>query len=62
MAFTISRRQALLFSAAAGAAAAAGTPALADANALLNVSFDPTAQLYAAYDKLFAATGSKKPA
>jgi sulfate/thiosulfate-binding protein len=55
MAITLSRRHALMFSAAAGAAALTGAPALADTNTLLNVSFDPTAQLYAAYDKLFAS-------
>jgi len=55
MAFTLSRRQALTLATAAGATALAGSPALADATALLNVSFDPTAQLYAAYDKLFAS-------
>jgi sulfate transport system substrate-binding protein len=60
MAISLSRRHALLFSAAAGAAALAGRPAFADANSLLNVSFDPTAQLYAAYDKLFAAYWAKK--
>jgi sulfate/thiosulfate transport system substrate-binding protein len=60
MAITLSRRHALLFSAAAGATAVAGKPAFADANSLLNVSFDPTAQLYAAYDKLFAAYWTKK--
>jgi sulfate transport system substrate-binding protein len=55
MAISLSRRHALLFSAAAAGTAAFGSaPAWADANALLNVSFDPTAQLYAAYDQLFA--------
>jgi sulfate/thiosulfate transport system substrate-binding protein len=60
MAISLSRRHALLFSAAAGATALAGRPAFADANSLLNVSFDPTAQLYSAYDKLFAAYWAKK--
>jgi sulfate/thiosulfate transport system substrate-binding protein len=60
MAISLSRRHALLFSAAAGAAALTARPAFADANSLLNVSFDPTAQLYSAYDKLFAAHWAKK--
>jgi sulfate transport system substrate-binding protein len=60
MAITLSRRQALLFSAAASAAAISGTPAFADANTLLNVSFDPTAQLYTAYDKLFTSYWAQK--
>jgi sulfate/thiosulfate transport system substrate-binding protein len=64
MAITLSRRQALSYTAAAigaaGAAAITGTPAFADANTLLNVSFDPTAQLYAAYDKLFATHWATK--
>src|SRR5579871_5632846 len=55
MGFSLSRRQALALSAAAGATALAGKPALADAATILNVSFDPTAQLFAAYDKLFAS-------
>jgi sulfate/thiosulfate transport system substrate-binding protein len=64
MGFSLSRRQALSYTAAAigaaGAAAITGKPALADANTLLNVSFDPTAQLYAAYDKLFATHWASK--
>jgi len=60
MAISLSRRHALLFSAAAGAAAVSGRPAFADANSLLNVSFDPTAQLYSAYDALFSAYWAKK--
>jgi sulfate transport system substrate-binding protein len=55
MVHIITRRQALAgTAAAAGAVALAGTPALADANSVLNVSYDPTAQLYADYDKVFA--------
>jgi sulfate transport system substrate-binding protein len=60
MGISLSRRRALLLSAAAGTAALAGSPALADANGLLNVSFDPTAQLYAAYNKLFASHWAAK--
>jgi len=56
----LTRRAALALSAGAGAAALSGTAALADANALLNVSYDPTAQLYADYDKVFAAYWAKK--
>ena len=60
MTTTLTRRAALALSAAAGAAALV-RPARADAaNTLLNVSFDPTAQLYAAYDKLFAAYWQKQ--
>jgi sulfate transport system substrate-binding protein len=60
MTASISRRQALTLSAAAGAAALAHSPAFADANTLLNVSYDPTAQLYADYDKVFAAYWAQK--
>jgi sulfate transport system substrate-binding protein len=64
MGFSLSRRQALQYGVAAfGAAGASGLlakPAFADANTLLNVSFDPTAQLYAAYDKLFATHWAAK--
>jgi sulfate transport system substrate-binding protein len=42
------------------AALGAGAAYAADANALLNVSYDPTAALYAAYNKLFAAYWTKK--
>jgi len=60
MTTAFTRRTALGF-AAAGAAAAFTRPARADAtNTLLNVSFDPTAQLYAAYDKLFAGYWAAK--
>ena len=55
MTAALSRRQALALIAGAGAAAFAGGKARADANSLLNVSYDPTAQLYADYDKLFSA-------
>jgi len=56
----MTRRAALGF-AAAGAAAAFTRPARADAaNTLLNVSFDPTAQLYAAYNNLFSSYWAAK--
>ncbi len=48
----ITRRQSFTLATAAGLAAATG--AKADAPSLLNVSYDPTAQLYADYDRLFA--------
>lgn len=58
--FAFSRRRALQLGAALPLAGLAG-PALADAgNSLLNVSYDPTAKLYADYDKLFAAYWAKK--
>lgn len=54
-------RRAVLALGAAGAAYTLGAaPAWADSNTLLNVSFDPTAELYAAYDKLFAAHWQKQ--
>ena len=56
----LTRRAALALSAAGAASALTAAPALADASTLLNVSFDPTAQLYTAYDKLFAAYWAKK--
>jgi sulfate/thiosulfate-binding protein len=56
----LTRRAALALATGAGVAALSGTAALAEANALLNVSFDPTAQLFAAYDALFAAYWAKK--
>jgi sulfate transport system substrate-binding protein len=61
MSITLSRRQALALT-AAGAAALSGTTAKADATSetLLNVSFDPTAQLYADYDTVFSAYWAKK--
>jgi len=55
-----SRRHALTLTAAAGAAAFAGSAAQADADTLLNVSYDPTAALYADYDARFAAYWAKK--
>jgi sulfate transport system substrate-binding protein len=58
MVLHLSRRQAL--TAAAAAATLAASPALADSNSLLNVSYDPTAQLYADYDNLFADYWTKK--
>jgi sulfate transport system substrate-binding protein len=62
MTAAISRRQALALTAiAAGTAAAfAGGKARAAANSLLNVSYDPTAQLYADYNKLFSAYWQEK--
>jgi sulfate transport system substrate-binding protein len=60
MTYNFTRRQGLTLAAAAGATALSGTAAQADANALLNVSYDPTAQLYADYDALFAAYWAKK--
>jgi sulfate transport system substrate-binding protein len=57
---TLSRRQALTFAAALPAAALTGKAALADAPALLNVSYDPTASLYAEYDAYFADYWNKK--
>jgi len=54
MTASLTRRHALTLAAAAGAASATAAPALADANSLLNVSYDPTAQLYAEYDAAFA--------
>ncbi len=58
--FAITRRRALALGAAAIPFAATTGPAFADANTLLNVSYDPTAALYADYDKLFAAYWTKK--
>ena len=60
MTAALPRRQALALIAAAGAAAFAGGKARADASSLLNVSYDPTAQLYADYDKLFSAYWRQK--
>jgi sulfate/thiosulfate-binding protein len=61
-AFTLTRRRALTL--AAGAAPLAGIGGLAaraaGVHTLLNVSYDPTAALYAAYDKLFAAYWTKQ--
>jgi sulfate transport system substrate-binding protein len=56
---TLSRRRALILGAAAPLAAASAAAA-ADAPVLLNVSYDPTASLYAAYDKAFATYWAKK--
>jgi sulfate transport system substrate-binding protein len=56
----LTRRQALTLTAAMGATALAGSKAQADAQTLLNVSFDPTAQLYADYDKLFSSYWAAK--
>jgi sulfate/thiosulfate-binding protein len=61
-AFTLTRRRALTL--AAGAVPLAGLGSLtaqaADVPTLLNVSYDPTAALYAAYDKLFADYWTKQ--
>ena len=62
MTTSLTRRAALAFAAAGAASALTTAPALADAATLLNVSFDPTAQLYAAYDKLFASYWRPRPA
>ena len=56
---SLTRRHAFTLGSAAGLAALA-TPAFADANTILNVSYDPTAALYADYDKLFADYWTKK--
>ena len=60
MTIAFTRRHALTLTAAASAAALAGRPARADALSLLNVSYDPTAALYADYDKVFADYWTKK--
>ncbi len=58
---TLSRRQALSLAAATVPfVTAGGKLARADAPALLNVSYDPTAALYADYDTAFAAYWQKK--
>jgi sulfate/thiosulfate-binding protein len=60
-AFALTRRRALSLGAAAlPLAAIGGNAALAGTETLLNVSYDPTAALYADYDKLFAAHWAKK--
>jgi sulfate transport system substrate-binding protein len=60
-AMTLTRRRALTLATGALPLAAAGSLAQADTPpTLLNVSYDPTAALYAAYDKLFAAYWAKK--
>jgi sulfate transport system substrate-binding protein len=56
---TLSRRRALTLAAATPLAGLAGA-AQAAAPTLLNVSYDPTAALYASYDKAFAAYWAKK--
>jgi len=58
--FTRRRALALAGAALPVAALGAGAAYAADADALLNVSYDPTAALYAAYNKLFAAYWTKK--
>jgi sulfate transport system substrate-binding protein len=56
----LTRRRALTLAGAVPlAAAGAKTAAAADFNSLLNVSYDPTAALYAEYNKLFAAWWTK---
>jgi sulfate/thiosulfate-binding protein len=60
MTAAFTRRRALTLATAAGAAAFAGTAQADASTTLLNVSYDPTAQLYADYDKLFAAYWTKK--
>jgi sulfate transport system substrate-binding protein len=56
----LTRRRALTLAAALPVATLGAQSAFADANALLNVSYDPTAGLYADYNKLFADYWSKK--
>ncbi len=56
----ISRRQALAMGAAVPLAAMGGQAAYAEANAILNVSYDPTAALYADYNRVFTAYWVKK--
>jgi sulfate/thiosulfate-binding protein len=58
--YELTRRRALTLAAGALPLAALGSRAEADAPALLNVSYDPTAALYKAYDALFAAYWTKK--
>jgi sulfate/thiosulfate-binding protein len=58
-AFTLSRRRALSLAGAAPLAIGGFAQASAPPT-LLNVSYDPTAALYAAYDKLFAAYWTQK--
>ncbi len=60
MTVNLNRRSVLALGAAGAAYTLGSTPAWADSNTLLNVSFDPTEQLYKAYDKLFAAHWQKK--
>jgi sulfate transport system substrate-binding protein len=56
----LTRRHTLALGAAVPLAAIGGQAALADAPALLNVSYDPTAALYKDYNALFAAYWAKK--
>jgi sulfate transport system substrate-binding protein len=56
----LTRRRALALAGAVPLAAAGARTAEADTSALLNVSYDPTAALYAEYDKLFAAWWAQK--
>ncbi len=61
MSIEITRRGLTLSSAALGAAAVAGRAMAAPGPvSLLNVSYDPTRELYKAYDPLFAADWKKK--
>jgi sulfate transport system substrate-binding protein len=58
---SFSRRSALALAAAAGTTALTATKAQADtANTLLNVSFDPTQQLFTAYNALFSTYWAQK--
>jgi sulfate/thiosulfate-binding protein len=54
------RRTVLALGGAAAVSALGAMPALADTPSLLNVSFDPTAELYAAYDAYFSSYWQKK--
>ncbi len=57
----VTRRRALQLGGVALPLAAAGAlPAAAAGSSLLNVSYDPTAQLYADYNKVFAAYWAKQ--
>ena len=58
MTVALTRRHALTL--AGAMAAGGGRAAFADADSLLNVSYDPTAALYKDYDALFAAYWEKK--
>lgn len=60
MTVNLNRRAALSLGAAAAAYTLGAAPAWAASNSLLNVSFDPTAELYAAYDAHFTSYWQKK--
>jgi sulfate/thiosulfate transport system substrate-binding protein len=60
MTVLFSRRQALQFAATGAAALSLPRAALAASDTLLNVSYDPTAALWADYNKIFAAYWKQK--